>query len=227
MTVESLCRDIANFGFFMVELGFASDANAHKVDQISSNERALSWTRNSDSTTMIGVPSKVEDYRFVLENRDYFCLMNDGGIIQIAFTYDYDRISGRRLLCFPCPFRIGAHEIGEKIEESVLPLDRIAETEDSSDNVLLQSPIRFDYAPRNASKFHPASHVTLNNPDCRIPVRFPLRVHTFIQFVFENFYLTAWEHADVQEAFVQLREEGREEECLSAHDGERAFLDWN
>ena len=227
MSVESLCRDITNFGFIMIKSGFALDASAHKINQISANGKSLRWVRNQDLQTMIEAPSKVEDYRILLGNGDYSYLMNDGGIIQIAFTYDNDRISGHRLLYFPCPFRIDTREI-DNIARDLLPLlDLILETQDLPDNFLLRSPIRFDYALRGASDFHPACHMTLNDPDCRIPVRFPLRVHTFIQFVFENFYLTAWEHPDVREAFAKLREEGREEECLSAHDRARAFLDWN
>ncbi len=227
MSVGRLCRDITNFGFNMIEAEFAWDANVHKVDQISANKEALIWVQNQDLHAMIEIPSRVNDYCSLIASKDYSYLMNDGGIIQTAYMYDNDRISKHRLLYFPCPFRIDDYEVGEITGELVPLLDRIVETEDFPDNFLLRSPIRFDYAPHDASEFHPASHMILNDPDCRIPVKSPLRVHTFIQFVFENFYLTAWKHPGVQESFARLREEGREGECLSAHDRELAFLDWN
>jgi hypothetical protein len=90
------------------------------------------------------------------------------------------------------------------------------------ENVFLRSPIRFDYSPAAAQEFHPASHLTMNSPECRIPARGPLRFDTFIKFLFENFYLDAWRHPDVQRSLAFTEEI----ECLTAHDRTRIYLQW-
>jgi hypothetical protein len=90
------------------------------------------------------------------------------------------------------------------------------------DNLLLRSPVRFDYAPDAAADFHPASHVTINTASCRIPARSPLQFDTFIKFIFENFYLAAWQHPKVARSLAF----SLETESLSVHDRGRAYLNW-
>lgn len=173
---------------------------------------------------MIDNPSTVGDYISIIEKRDYSYLMNDGGVIQIAFVYDGDRISRHRLLYYPCPFLIDPHGM-EGSDGGSLPLiDFITDTfmDDLEDNMLLRSPFRFDYVPTEAADFHPASHFTINDPSCRIPVRSPLRFDTFIKFVLENFYIEAWQHGRIKQGLMFRQEE----ECLSVHDKRRIFLNW-
>jgi len=90
------------------------------------------------------------------------------------------------------------------------------------ESLLLRSPIRFDYTPTETAEFHPASHLTVNDPSCRIPARAPLSFDTFIKLIFENFYIEAWQSPSVSRglAFAQ------EVECLSEHDKGRAYLQW-
>jgi hypothetical protein len=93
---------------------------------------------------------------------------------------------------------------------------------DLDEHLLLRSPIHFDLAPGATADFHPASHITINDPSCQIPARSPLKFDTFIKFVLENFYLQTWQHSKVRHALAF----SQENECLSAHDKGRAYLNW-
>ncbi len=179
------------------------------------------WVRDENSSLMTANPSKVGDYLSLLERRDYSYLMHDGGIIQIAFIYDGDRIEKHRLSYHPCPFPIELQDL-EMFDGGLLDFITDAFMSNLDENLLLRSPVRFDYAPTAVADYHPASHISINDPSCRIPARSPLQFETFIKFVFENFYLEAWQYPTVGYA----RAFSQEDECLSAHDTGRAYLNW-
>ena len=224
MNIGHLRRRITDFGFTLLEAGFALDAKHHKIKNLSKTEKSLMWVRENNSSLMIDNPSRIGDYISILERQDYSYLMNDGGVIQIAFVYDGNWTAQHRLLYYPCPFLIDLHEIYQA-DDGPLPLvDFIIETflDDPDKNLLLRSPIRFDYAPTKATDFHPASHLTINDPSCRIPVRSPLGFDTFIKFILENFYINAWKRSKIRKYLIFRQEEG----CLSVHDKQRAFLNW-
>lgn len=219
MNVKNLCKDITDFGFALVESGFALDANFHVADE---NKKTLMWVRDRREPVMIDDPSNINCYLSLIEKRDYSYLMSDGGVIQIAFAYDGRSIRKHRLLYHPCPFPVMKGDI-EKFDGRLSDFINDKFMNDVKANLLLRSPIRFDYAPDDATDFHPASHLTLNDPDCRIPARSPLQFGTFIEFVFQNFYLNVWTHHVVS----QIRQlQHANEECLSAHDRRRIYLNW-
>lgn len=60
----------------------------------------------------------------------------------------------------------------------------------------LRTPVRFDFDPDAAAERHPASHLSLNDQDCRIPVRGPMSLGHFIEFVFRHFYSSVWAKHD-------------------------------
>jgi hypothetical protein len=67
-------------------------------------------------------------------------------------------------------------------------------------NVVLRSPIRFDYDEHNASTGHPAVHAHVLWAHCRFPVHRPLSVGHFLDFIFRNFYPDVWaEHEFLRE----------------------------
>lgn len=221
MRAETLCKRVTNFGYKLLEAEFALDVKAHTVNSISRTEKSLIWVRNPSDKLIIANPPRVGDYLSLLERKEYSYLMHDGGIVQIAFTCQNHEIIQHRLIYHPCPFQIERDELG-KFEGGLL--DFIVEVlmSDLDENLLLRSPVRFDYSPDSAAEFHPASHVTINDGSCRIPARSPLQFDTFIKFVLENFYLEAWLHTTVKSALVFRQEE----ECLSAHDRMRVYLNW-
>jgi hypothetical protein len=221
MRVESLCKRITQFGFTLLETDFALDARSHQVDKLSRTKKSLTWARESSAPMVIGSPAKIADYLSLLERQDYSYLMNDGGVIQIAFVYDRGEIEQHRLSYHPCPFLIERREL-ERFGGGLLDFILNAFMSDLDETLLLRSPIRFDYAPSAAGHFHPASHITVNDPCCRIPVRSPLQFDTFIKFILENFYISAWQNRAVTRVLAFRQEH----ECLSVHDRSRAYLNW-
>jgi hypothetical protein len=186
MSVESICRRVTQFGFTLLETEFALDARQHKVDRLSSTRKALSWVRDDGAGLMTGNPSRVSDYLAVLERLDYSYLMRDGGNVQVAYVYDNNEIERHRLAYYPCPFQISSVEL-ERQGSALVDYINDAFMGDVEENVLLRSPFRFDYAPDASGDFHPASHLTINGPTCRIPARAPLKFATFMKFILENF----------------------------------------
>ena len=220
MNLEKLCMHITDFGFALIEAGFALDAQTHVPDK--RNGTSLMWVGSQDAPLMVKNPSTIDCYLSLIEMRNYSYLMNDGGAIQIGFKYRGRSVEGHRLLYHPCPFLVTKEEAGE-FGRGPVEFINGRFMDNVKDNLLLRSPIRFDYAPDEATESHPASHLTLDGPGCRIPVRSPLQFGTFIEFVLCNFYLDAWRHR-VVDRLRYLRHD--DEECLSDQDRRRIHLSW-
>ena len=184
MNVKQLCAHITNFGFDLVGAELALDVKYHIAKEMAGNRTSLIWVRDQDAPLLIGNPSTLDCYRSLIEAKDYSYLMNDGGVIQIALTYDGRRIEAHRFLYHPCPFPVTKAAVDEFGKSGSGLLDFIDGNfmDNVKDNLLLRSPIRFDYAPDAATESHPASHLTLNDPECRVsgaftaPVRYVHRV---------------------------------------------------
>jgi hypothetical protein len=222
MTTEAKCRHVAQFGFAMLENGFALDAQQHVVRSLSATRKSLMWARNVDVALITDSPAHLEDYISILDNREYSYLMNDGGVIQISYIFDDDQIERHRLVYFPCPFLISRQDLSPYGDVGILDLINDQFITELEETLLLKSPIRFDYAPGAAADYHPASHITLNDPSCRIPARAPLNFDTFMKFILENFYFDVWR----SQAVIRQLAFSHEEDCMSNHDKGRAYLDW-
>jgi len=222
MTAESICKRITQFGFDLLGADFALDARQHRVETLSTTQKSVIWVRDTHNSFITANPARVSDYLLVLKNREYSFLMNDGGIIQVAYTFDRLLVVRHRLAFYPCPFDISRRELNA-FDGGLVDFIQNVFMHDLEKSVLLRSPIRFDYSPADASELHPASHITLNDPSCRIPARAPLTFSTFMKFVLENFYKEAWLDRRIKRSLVFTNED----ECLSQYDQERAFLHWN
>jgi hypothetical protein len=91
---------------------------------------------------------------------------------QAAFTFEGDDIERHRLNFNPCPFVIDCAELAI-FGDGLLDYITDAFMTDLEPNLFLRSPIRLDFSPAAAADFHPASHLTINSPECRIPARSP------------------------------------------------------
>jgi hypothetical protein len=137
----------------------------------------------------------LETYFGWLMARQYSVVLLDGALLQITFDFRSDRFAGHRLAYIPCPFDIG-DDGAERLRIEPI-LDVIDGYRDRGEEYLrLRSPIRFDYDPTAASLEHPASHITLNHQDCRIPACAPLTLAQFIEFIFRRFYPSVWAEHD-------------------------------
>jgi hypothetical protein len=221
MSAEALCRRVTQFGFTLLGADFAIDARQHYVERLSATKKAVMWVRNERNSLITANPSRVGDYLSILERQEYSYLMCDGGLIQIAFIYDGRQIDRHRLSYHPCPFAITRRDLSA-FDGGLLDLIQNVFMSELEENLLLRSPIRFDYAPNATADFHPASHLTVNDPSCRVPVRSLLQFDTFMKFILENFYIEAWQHPAIARELTFIQER----ECLSEHDKARAYLHW-
>lgn len=171
MTAESICRKATNFGFTLLENEFAIDARVHQVHTHSASKKSVRWTRTRQGSLMIDNPARLDDYIRLVKDLEYSYLMADGGVIQIAYIMSGGRIEGHRLLFFPCPFPIGPSDISPFSGGGILDAINDRFMNDPAENILLNSPVRFDYTMEEAAEYHPSSHVTINSPHCRIPAR--------------------------------------------------------
>ncbi|MEU8319749.1 DUF2290 domain-containing protein [Nonomuraea sp. NPDC048881] len=129
----------------------------------------------------------IKQYRHWLRNGMYSALLYDASILQITYTVSDGKVIGHRLAYVPCPF-----DIDQDLLRSGEPVDDIIGLYDRAADVALRSPVRFDYDPATARAGHPAAHLTINSPDCRIACVAPLHVQRFVDFVFRHFYQSLW-----------------------------------
>jgi hypothetical protein len=222
MTAESTSKRITQFGFDLLGAEYALDARAHNVEKLTATQKSVMWVRDKNNSLMTSSPLRVADYLFVLKNQEYSFLMRDGGIVQVAYIFDRLQVIRHRLAYYPCPFDITSRDL-LAYDGGLVDFIQDVFLSDLESNLLLRSPIRFDYSPGDAKDFHPASHLTLNDPSCRIPVRAPLYFDTFMKFILENFYNDVWLDRAINRRLIYRQEN----DCLSAHDQGRAFLNWN
>ena len=221
MSPEATCRRATQFGFTLLGNEFALDAKSHSIEQLSATRKSMRWVRGGESALIVDSPGRIADYISLLANREYSYLMNDGGLIQLAYIFERNEIDRHRLVYCPCPFAFTIRELNS-YNGALLDLINDQFMPEIEETVLLRSPIRFDYAPTDAADYHPASHLTINAPSCRIPARAPLQFYTFLKFILENFYLEAWQSGAVKAELTF----SNENDCLSEQDRSRAYLHW-
>ena len=132
----------------------------------------------------------VSEYQAWLTNGAYSAVLFDGALVQISFEFRHSKIVGHRLAYVPCPFDLEPEYLQTE------PLYDLVEAyaTDVQSKPRLRSAIRFDFDPAAVGPGHPASHVTMFWPHCRIACVAPLSLGRFIRFIFYNFYPAMWEN---------------------------------
>jgi hypothetical protein len=128
------------------------------------------------------------DYRRWLRAGDYSALLFDGSLLQITYDFAGRVLIAHRLAWIPCPFDIDAEWYQMDYPVDVLDVYAAGKPQD----VLLKTPVRFDYDLYAAGIDHPTAHLSINSADCRIACVAPLRLGRFAQFIFGNFYPQIW-----------------------------------
>jgi hypothetical protein len=116
----------------------------------------------------------------------YSAALPDGALLQLTYELRNSEIVGHRLAYVPCPVLMDDPSlllewpIGEVVE---MYLDA-----PRADVIALKSMVRFDFDPSAARHGHPAAHLTINHPNCRIACVAPMHPYRFIEFVYRHFY---------------------------------------
>jgi hypothetical protein len=159
------------------------------VNEISMQGSRVSWHSHNPAAEFMTTRkhATVEQYIQWVTDGNYSAMLLDASLLQITYEVADGKITGHRLAYIPCPVAIDQALLDER-----MPVADIASLYAKSSDVLLQSPVRFDYAPGAAKLHHPAAHLTINSTDCRIACVAPVHVHRFVDFVFRHFYPRLW-----------------------------------
>ena len=160
------------------------------VNTVSNELGSVSWRRFGSAERFLpnrGRPS-TSDYRGWLVAGDYSAVLYDGALIQLTYQVDGAMLTTHRLAYVPPPFHMDVDMLQSFPLVDVFDLYAQGSTTD----VVLSTVLRFDFDSAAAREGHPASHLTLNHPDCRIACIAPVRVGLFFEFVFRHFYYSLW-----------------------------------
>jgi hypothetical protein len=228
MTPSQLRREITNFVAELLERDLVIDYNSAILRDFSGHTY-LTWASQPNfSNSTKSVPfATVAGYRYLIDTRQYNFMLYDGAIFQLFFVFRRTELVNHSLSYFPCPaeiptdFTVTDQAISDIIDQTLysayeslewlhlvresvagLPLSHLHPEQQGSFQLRLnmRAPIRFDFDPESSGHLHPASHVHVGHPECRIPVFAALSLGHFVRFVFMNFYNKLWaEHQFLRE----------------------------
>lgn len=128
----------------------------------------------------------VAQYKTIIKTGAYTCLLFDGTIVRVSYSFNNNSLTDHSLLWWPSPFKINSDdlEMGGVLEI----FDLYANSEDWHEQIQMRSPIRFDYDKEKGTNEHPVSHLHLQTSDCRLYIDRPICFNRFIKFIFQSFY---------------------------------------
>lgn len=186
MNEGAILKIVNNFLFYGQAKRIFEAVEAHKLEE-DSGTISLSPTSSPGMIESGGV--SVDEYLLLLNENRYSAVFDNGDIISIQCRFRNNRLWDHRYLYIPCPFseetlssKPGHATLGEWLGGS-------AELEPRS-SFRSRGAFRFD-CDRNPPKGgdpHPISHLTFSSARCRIPVRGPIQISSFFNFIFDNFY---------------------------------------
>jgi hypothetical protein len=182
MTIRNVKDQVQNTLDYLVGADLAIYANS-----ISMSDTRVSWQSPSPSGIfeVHGDPT-IDQYQRWSADGQYSAVLFDGSLLQITYDVEGRAVTSHRLAYIPCPYDLDPDLLG-----SGEPLDDIISLYCDEDPVS-RSPIRFDFNPMQTRPLHPASHLTIDSPSCRIACIAPLHVRRFTSFVFSQFYPRYW-----------------------------------
>jgi hypothetical protein len=193
MTPSKQRNDVRNFLDLLLEFGLAVWTKPVIVKTFTNGAARVSWPATCDfrGDLFRRDCSTVDSFCDWLDAQEFSAILFDGAMLQITFDFFGNELMGHRLGYYPCPFELdddGRQLLREQPIRDVIDMYR----DRWEDFCRLRTPVRFDYDPSAAAEDHPASHITLNGEACRLPVRGPLSLGHFVDFVFRNFYREQW-----------------------------------
>lgn len=185
---RSIFQEIQEIQNLLIENNLIDVINPVIQKEDNSKNKIIEWSGISNISISLKNISYEKIYEELDGNRDYMFKLLDGALIHMMYTLKNDELISHRLAFYPSP----------KLEAFQNEPDIYMEDEIYADIVyknIVAFPIRFDYNKDEvASDFpHPKSHGTLGQyKNCRIPVYGPMSPAIFIEFLFKNFYGTAY-----------------------------------
>jgi hypothetical protein len=233
MTPSQIRNEVSSFVGTLLEQGLVIDSNSTVVRRQGSTAYVV-WSSAPRDFVRFPFPAELfataAEYRMLLEERQYNCLLFDGSYLQACYEFRHGDLTKYRLCYYPCPIRLPdlgplySDNLGDIFDEYMVQVfddlewvkyaqnpaqrsdsEEAAKTLEEMPRLRLRSPVRFDYDIDAQGPSHPASHVHISDSECRVPVYAPLSFGHFARFVFRHFYSAEWhEHEFLQTWPVQM-----------------------
>lgn len=196
IAVGKLVKGVNDLIFEWQKAGLVSDSRIHSAFRRAGGLCEVTW--GDDGYVLKDDKfASLNEYINLVDNRQYSMLLSEGDMLQFSFTLNRDEVVKHRLCWYPCPLSLSR----EEVENSGLT-DAIIERMSSGcfEDFYSKSPLRFDFDPVNSSEDHPEVHLHMVSEDCRIPVKTPLCLKKFLDFIVENFYSNSKELLKLNES---------------------------
>lgn len=187
MRPRPLCNKLNEFLTSGFERGVFQGIQYHRLDN-AGEIASLSPVSEVGMVSADGI--SIKDYLDILDGNKYTAVFSDGGLVMIQCTFVNDVLDTHRYSYIPCPFDRSLFLLRP---DDVPVADWVREIMLTGESSSFRSTgtYRFDCVrvdSSDATDPHPVSHLTFGSADCRLPVRGPLSVADFLNFVFDNFY---------------------------------------
>lgn len=159
------------------------------TQNLGENKYRLSWNNHISGKFNTGECfTKLEQYKMILKNNSYHCILYDGSIIRVSYTFEDECLIGHNLLWWPAPFKYEELTLEEYTVFELLDFFLSDQKWDQAIN--MRSPIRIDFEPDPSivSDEHPPTHMHIEHKDCRMKIEQPLCFNKFINFILKNYY---------------------------------------
>jgi len=160
-------------------------------------------------------------YRSTLIDGSYNAILRDGSILKVSYKFSRNQLIKHSLWYWPCPLVIPASDMRDEVTLDAIDLYSTQWT----DYVRFRTPLRFDFAPKEATPGHPASHIHMQVSECRIPVERPLGFASFVRFIFRNFHSQDWASAGMWDSLTDNLD-AEKDTCLHDDDLFIQHLAW-
>lgn len=169
----------------LIERGIIDDQNFPVLRRLSAGQWEVSFDGAEHVSLAIGGIDYDNIYRELSEKRSYNAKLLDGGLLQLMYLFQEERLVRHRLAFYPAPDLRPFREDPEVYMCDELYVDIVSRH-------IVPFPIRFDFDESAAVEvIHPHCHLTLGDVErCRIPVSTPLTPRWFIEFILRYFYQT-------------------------------------
>jgi hypothetical protein len=197
MTIKALHRDVTNAFDFLQQKGLLLYSATLRLDHTR-----ISW-HTSHQFDISAPYASVDQYIEWAMQSHYSAVLPDASLLQITYDVVAGVVASHRLAYVPCPVLVDSALLYEEAFIDVVE----AHLGEGIPSIVLRSPIRFDYDPEAEQPGHPAAHLTLNGPDCRIGCIAPIHPYQFLDFVYRHFYPELhdlgrdWFHGGAQRRF--------------------------
>jgi len=166
--------------------GLSVDQEFPSNRQIGVDNFVIDW---GDSNNLSIVFKNIEYksiYDVLERERKFNVKLIDGALLQLMYMVKEGSVVSHRLAFFPSPYLEEFQNNPELYAHDDIYADILAKN-------IVPSPIRFDFNDDVHDDLHAKSHVTIGQyKNCRIPVSAPLSPISFINFILQNFYSTAY-----------------------------------